>query len=215
MKNIIMIENDIVDLIDRVLPQTQCTRCGYPSCQEYAVAIANRTAEINQCPPGGDAGIVQLARIVNKPIMPLNPANGEVKPRQIAYIDEDACIGCALCIKACPVDAIIGANKMMHTIIADECSGCDLCLPACPVDCIHLTPDLLEWTDDRKWRARKRFDGHHARRENERLEREERLKQQSELLKKVNLNKVQETSTVTNASDLIAQIMARAKQENK
>lgn len=206
-----MIDYDIVDAIDKALPQTQCTRCGYPSCLEYAKAIANRTAEINQCPPGGDEGIATLAKIVNKPILPLNPANGEVKPRQIAFIDEDACIGCTLCIKACPVDAIIGANKMMHTVIADECSGCDLCLPACPVDCIHLLPDPKAWTDERKWHARARFDASFERRDNERKERENRLKEQAELLKKVNANKTQ-SKLNDGKNDFIAQIMARAKQ---
>lgn len=204
-------KKDLVAIIDEVLPQTQCTRCGYPSCNEYAKAVADNTAEINQCPPGGNDGIVKLAQIMNKPVMELNPENGEIKPRKIVYIDEDVCIGCTLCIKACPVDAIIGANKMMHTVIADECSGCDLCIPACPVDCIHLMDDTKDWTDERKWRARGRFDQIQERRNLERLAREERLREQTELLKKVKQNTP--TESKSSANDFIAQIMAKAKSE--
>jgi electron transport complex protein RnfB len=206
--------DELIAKIDNVLPQTQCTRCGYPSCEKYAIAVATGEAEINQCPPGGLHGIALLADIMQKPILELNPANGEIKPRQIAYIDEDACIGCTLCIKACPVDAIIGANKMMHTVIADECSGCDLCLPACPVDCIHLLPDPHEWTVERKLRARNRFDANFVRRENERKERDLRLQQQAELLKRVNGVKAESIDKVVieDKSDFMARIMDKAKQ---
>jgi electron transport complex protein RnfB len=120
------------------LPQTQCTRCGYPDCASYAQAIANDEAEINQCPPGGEEGVARLAAISGKAIQALNPANGSEGPRMMAFIDEDWCIGCTLCIKACPVDAIMGANKLMHTVIEASCTGCELCLPVCPVDCINL-----------------------------------------------------------------------------
>ena len=130
----------LVDRIDALLPQTQCTRCGYPACLDYARAIAVGLADINQCPPGGQAGIDALALLLGRAAKPLNPENGIEKPREIAVIDEDVCIGCTKCIRACPVDAIVGASKMMHTILADECSGCELCIAPCPVDCIAMVP---------------------------------------------------------------------------
>jgi electron transport complex protein RnfB len=130
------------------LPQTQCTRCGYPDCAAYALAITGADAPINQCPPGGAAGIRRLARITGRPELPLNPGNGVESPRSVMYIDEDWCIGCTLCIRACPVDAILGANKLMHTVIEAVCTGCELCIPVCPVDCIlveNLTADATGW----------------------------------------------------------------------
>ena len=126
--------------LDAALPQTQCTRCGYPDCRGYAEAMANGEAAINQCPPGGAEGIARLARISGRPVIPLNPLNGHEGPRQLAVIDEDWCIGCTLCIKACPVDCIVGASKQMHTVIEPWCTGCELCIPVCPVDCIGLVP---------------------------------------------------------------------------
>jgi Na+-translocating ferredoxin:NAD+ oxidoreductase subunit B len=126
--------------IDALLPQTQCTRCGYPACMDYARAIADGAADINQCPPGGDAGIAELARLLGRAPKPLNPANGVEKPREIALIDEETCIGCTKCIQACPVDAILGASKLMHTVIVEECTGCELCIAPCPVDCITMIP---------------------------------------------------------------------------
>ena len=126
--------------IDALLPQTQCTRCGYPACMDYARAIADGEADINQCPPGGAAGIVDLARLLGRAPKPLNPANGIEKPREIAIIDEEICIGCTKCIQACPVDAILGASKVMHTVIVEECTGCELCIAPCPVDCIAMVP---------------------------------------------------------------------------
>jgi electron transport complex protein RnfB len=126
--------------IDALLPQTQCTRCGYPACRDYANAIEADVADINQCPPGGAEGIALLASLLDRARKPLNPANGVEKPREIAVIDEAICIGCTKCILACPVDAIVGAAKVMHTILADECSGCELCIAPCPVDCIAMVP---------------------------------------------------------------------------
>ena len=124
--------------IDALLPQTQCTRCGYDGCSPYAAAIANGEAQINQCPPGGTATIDALAHLLNRPALPLNPANGVESPPLVAWIDEARCIGCARCLAPCPVDAIVGAQKYMHTVLADRCTGCELCLPPCPVDCIEM-----------------------------------------------------------------------------
>lgn len=121
-----------------VLPQTQCTRCGYPDCAAYAEAIAAGDAQINQCPPGGAEGIARLAALTGRPVLPLNPDNGLEAPRQMAVIDEAWCIGCTLCLDACPTDAILGGNKRMHTVIEAYCTGCELCVPVCPVDCIAL-----------------------------------------------------------------------------
>lgn len=131
-------ESSLFDRLNAVLPQTQCTRCGYPDCAAYARAIASGHAAINQCPPGGAEGVERLSRITGLPALALNPANGAEGPRTVAIIDEAWCIGCTLCIKACPTDAIIGSNKMMHTVIEPYCTGCELCVPVCPVDCISL-----------------------------------------------------------------------------
>lgn len=139
--------------IDAILPQTQCTRCGYPACMDYANAIADGEADINQCPPGGATGIDALAELLGRAPLPLNPANGVEKPREVAVIDEEVCIGCTKCIAACPVDAILGAAKMMHTILADECTGCELCIAPCPVDCISMVPAQIP-ADAEKYRAR-------------------------------------------------------------
>ena len=130
--------NSLVDQIERLLPQTQCAQCGYPGCRPYAEAVANGEAEIDQCPPGGSDGIAALAALLDRKVIPLNPEFGIEKPASVAVIREAECIGCTLCIKACPVDAIIGAPKLMHTVIHDHCTGCELCLPPCPVDCIDL-----------------------------------------------------------------------------
>jgi len=120
------------------LPQTQCTRCGYPDCAAYADAIAQGQADINQCPPGGAEGVARLAAISGKPVKALNPQNGVEAPRSVVFVDEAWCIGCTLCIDACPTDAIFGTHKHMHTVIEAYCTGCELCLPVCPVDCIHV-----------------------------------------------------------------------------
>ena len=128
----------LFDRVHAALPQTQCTRCAYADCAAYAQAIASGEAAINQCPPGGAQGIARLARITGLPAQSLNPAHGVEGPRVVAVIDEAWCIGCTLCINACPVDAIMGSNKAMHTIIEQYCTGCELCVPVCPVDCISL-----------------------------------------------------------------------------
>jgi len=128
----------LVQRILEALPQTQCTRCGYPDCAAYAAAIAADEAGINQCPPGGAEGVVRLARITGQAPAPLEPECGAEGPRSVAFIDENWCIGCTLCIAACPTDAIMGSNKRMHTVLEQYCTGCELCLPVCPVDCIQL-----------------------------------------------------------------------------
>ena len=174
------------DQIDALLPQTQCTRCGYPDCRRYAEAIAAGDAEINQCPPGGAEGVARLAQLTGRPALPLNPAHGHEGPRMLAVIDESWCIGCTLCIKACPVDCIVGAAKQMHTVIEPLCTGCELCVPACPVDCISLenvTPGASGW---QAWsqpladEARQRYEFHGMRVERARRENEARLATKAE-----------------------------------
>jgi len=135
------VEGDpLVEKIDAILPQTQCGQCGYPGCKPYAQAIAKGEAEINCCPPGGDEGIRKLADLLGREYKALSAEHGVEKPKSVAYIDENLCIGCTLCIQACPVDAIVGAAKQMHTIVAAQCTGCELCLAPCPVDCIAMVP---------------------------------------------------------------------------
>jgi Na+-translocating ferredoxin:NAD+ oxidoreductase subunit B len=151
--------------IDALLPQTQCTRCGYPACSPYAAAIDRGEADINQCPPGGTATIRALAALLGREFKPLNPANGVESPPSIAWIDEERCIGCARCLAPCPVDAIVGASKFLHTVIMDRCTGCELCLPPCPVDCIEMRPGPLP-AADQPARNRERYEAH-----NERLQR--------------------------------------------
>lgn len=131
---------DLADRIDAALPQTQCRRCGYPDCRGYAEALAAGAADIDRCPPGGAEGVGRLARLTGRPLKPLDPACGTESPLALAWIDEAGCIGCTLCIQACPVDCIVGAPKAMHTVVASQCTGCGLCLPACPVDCIEMRP---------------------------------------------------------------------------
>ena len=159
----------LADRIEDLLPQTQCTKCGYPACRPYAEAVAKGEANYNQCPPGGAEGIARLAELLGKPVIPLNSANGVERPRPLAVIDEQVCIGCTLCMQACPVDAIVGAPKQMHTVIAELCTGCDLCVPPCPVDCIALPPVTGEatgwdaWSQPQADAARARHDRREAR----------------------------------------------------
>ena len=136
----------IADQIDDLLPQTQCTQCGFSGCRPYAEAIASGDAQIDQCPPGGAQGIARLAALLGRAVIPLNPAHGVEKPLAAALIDEQWCIGCTLCIQACPVDAIVGAAKRMHTVLLEQCTGCELCVAPCPVDCIEMIPrsELVE-----------------------------------------------------------------------
>lgn len=175
----------IVDRIDALLPQTQCTRCGYPDCRAYAAAIALEGEAINRCPPGGAEGIALLSRATGRPAMPLDPAQGAEGPLRLALIDEAWCIGCKLCLKACPVDAIVGGNKTMHTVIEAECTGCELCIPVCPVDCISLVVHDADRTGWAAWgmpradRARERYHAHRKRLQHEAAEAEDRLARQA------------------------------------
>jgi electron transport complex protein RnfB len=171
----------LADRIEDLLPQTQCTKCGYPACRPYAEAIAAGSASYNQCPPGGAEGVARIAELLGKPVIPINPVHGLERERPVAVIDESACIGCTLCIQACPVDAIVGAAKQMHTIIASLCTGCDLCVPPCPVDCIDMqaaTPGRTGWA---AWSqadadaARARHDARTSRLQREKQENDARL----------------------------------------
>lgn len=159
----------LIQAIDAALPQTQCTRCGYPDCHSYAVAVAQDQAGINQCPPGGQAGIERLAAITGQTVSPLNAEHGTEGPMTVALIDENWCIGCTLCIKVCPTDAIVGSNKRMHTVLPQYCTGCDLCLPVCPVDCISMHNVSGEqtgwagWSPQQAAQARQRYDARQTR----------------------------------------------------
>jgi len=171
----------LVDALDAVLPQTQCTRCGYPDCHHYAQAIADGQADINRCPPGGAEGVRRLAAISGLAVKGLDPAHGVEGPRALAVIDEDWCIGCTLCIKACPVDCIVGASKRMHTVIDAQCTGCELCVPVCPVDCIAMVPvtgtqtGWAAWNPAQAAEARDRYAFHQFRTRRAARENDERL----------------------------------------
>ncbi|WP_151446025.1 electron transport complex subunit RsxB [Lacisediminimonas profundi] len=171
----------LADQIEDLLPQTQCTKCGYAGCRPYAEAVAAGEAGYNQCPPGGAEGVRRLASLLGKPVIPLNPVNGIERPRPVAVIDEDLCIGCTLCIQACPVDAIVGAAKQMHTVIPELCTGCDLCVPPCPVDCIAMvdvTPGRsgwAAWSQEQADAARERYQFRSFRLQREAQENDARL----------------------------------------
>lgn len=197
----------LADRIDALLPQTQCEQCGYHGCRPYAEAIARGDANINQCPPGGAAGIARLAALLDTPILPLDPEHGIEKPRTLARIVEADCIGCTKCIKACPVDAIVGASKVMHTVMSDDCTGCELCVPACPVDCIVLEPMPLAQVNDPAHAdmARAHFNRRETRLAREHAEREAEL-----AAHKAKVAVTTETNPV-----LAALARARAKQQGK
>ena len=170
----------LADRLDALLPQTQCTRCGYAGCRPYAEALAAGTAGIDQCPPGGAATAASLAKLLGQQPKPVSPAFGVERPARVALIDETLCIGCAKCLPACPVDAIVGARKQLHTVIVSECSGCELCLPPCPVDCITLidtsaAPLPLTTIRARAVQYRDRYQAHRARGAAREAQRAERL----------------------------------------
>jgi len=170
-----------------VLPQTQCTRCGYPDCAGYAQALHEGKADINQCPPGGAEGVRRLADLTGRAAKPLNPDNGIEAPRTVVFVDEAWCIGCTLCIKACPVDAIVGANKLMHTVIEPYCTGCELCLPVCPVDCIEIenasgaATGWAAWSPALAGQARQRYEFHVLKQQRDALDNAQRLQAKAEL----------------------------------
>lgn len=174
-------QKSLADRIEDLLPQTQCGKCGYPACRPYAEAIANGDADINQCPPGGVQGVARLAELLGKPVIPINPVNGIERVRPVAVIDESLCIGCTLCIQACPVDAIAGAARQMHTVLPELCTGCDLCVAPCPVDCIAMvdvTPGKTgwnAWSQQQADAARMRHDFHILRQQRDKEENDARL----------------------------------------
>ena len=182
----------LIDQINALLPQTQCGQCSFQGCRPYAEAIASRAADINQCPPGGDEGIRDLADLLGMSAKPLNTKFGVHKPPSVAFIIEEDCIGCIKCIAACPVDAIVGAAKFMHTVIAAECTGCELCIAPCPVDCIIMQPTPPNNTEElraqKSAQAKRRYDARCLRKENQEAEKAERAKK-----KKLALLKMQST----------------------
>jgi len=165
----VTVKHALVEQINQLLPQTQCTQCGFSGCRPYAEALAAGKAAINQCPPGGRAGIERLAQLLGQPVLPLNPKHGVEKPRRVAHITSELCIGCTLCLQACPVDAIVGAPKYLHVVLAEECTGCELCVAPCPVDCIdmnELMPDgspVAPWTSNDARSARQRHENRERR----------------------------------------------------
>jgi electron transport complex protein RnfB len=205
--------------IHQALPQTQCQRCGYEDCLGYAEAIANREAAINQCPPGGEEGIRRLAAITGQAVLPLNPDHGYEGPLTVAYIDENWCIGCTLCIKVCPTDAILGTNKHMHTVIESECVGCELCIPACPVDCIELEPvdtkttGWAAWSQSQADHALKRYEARQLRLKAEAIEHDQRLaaKAQSKLDDLAQASQHTDPTVLDQKRSIIEAALARAK----
>lgn len=203
-------DKSLADQLEDLLPQTQCTKCGYPACRPYAEAMADGSASYNQCPPGGIEGVARLAKVLGKKVIPINPVNGVERPRPVAFIDEALCIGCTLCIQACPVDAIVGAAKQMHTIVTDLCTGCDLCVAPCPVDCIamiEITPGKTgwdAWSQAQADTARERHDFRSARLQREKEENEARLAAKAAA-------KLQEVQSETPISDAEKAEQARKK----
>ena len=205
--------------IDALLPQTQCTRCSYPDCRSYAEAIANGQAAINQCPPGGQEGVRRLARLTGQPEQPIDPRFGQEGPVTVAVIDENWCIGCTLCIKACPTDAIIGTHKRMHTVLDAYCTGCDLCLPVCPVDCIGMKPvsgsqtGWAAWSAEQAEQARQRHDFRRERLAREETERQERnlAKAESKLADLPKHSKLSDPALLDRKKALIEAALAKAR----
>ena len=208
------------DLLN-ALPQTQCTRCGYPDCAGYARALVQGEARINQCPPGGQTGIERLAALTGQPSLPLNPEHGHETPRTVVWIDENWCIGCTLCIEACPTDAIVGTHKRMHTVIEPYCTGCELCLPVCPVDCIEVENASAEATGWNAWSAeqadlaRSRYALRQARLARSKAEHQERQEAKArnklEHLTELTHTHPQDTAAIERKRAIIEAALARAK----
>jgi Na+-translocating ferredoxin:NAD+ oxidoreductase subunit B len=213
----------LAERLDAALPQTQCTRCGYPDCKSYARAMAAGEADINRCPPGGAEGIVRLADITGRAVKPLDPEHGVEGPRALALIDEAWCIGCTLCIKACPVDSILGASKVMHTIIDQWCTGCELCVPVCPVDCISMVPVSGAQTGWQAWSAgqadnsRQRYATHQIRIPRDERENDERLaaKAQSKLADLAGSSTITDPDTLAAKRAVIDAALQRAQQRHR
>lgn len=213
-------QKGLADQIDAALPQTQCTRCGEPDCRRYAEAIARGDAPINRCPPGGDEGVARLAAITGQALLALDPVHGLPAERGVAVIDEAWCIGCTLCIKACPVDAIIGSPKHMHLVLEADCTGCELCIPVCPVDCIELpsvTPGRSgwsAWSEQEAQRARERYLQRAERLQREELELQQRLaaKAKGKLL---GLDELPESDEKARKRAVIEAALARARAKAK
>lgn len=172
----------MIEALNNLLPQTQCGQCSFKGCRPYAQAMLSGEADINQCPPGGDEGIAKIAAFLNLSEKPLNTQFGEPKPKSVAVIDEASCIGCVKCIAVCPVDAILGSSKMLHTVIASECTGCELCIAPCPVDCISMVVLKNPQLAPSNLYAKKRYENRLARKEKEAFEKTEKLRLQKERL---------------------------------
>ena len=214
---------ELSDRLDAALPQTQCTRCGYPDCRSYARAMAAGSAAINRCPPGGAEGVMRLAAIIGLPPLPLDTERGAEGPRALAVIDEAWCIGCTLCIKACPVDCIVGAPKLMHTVIDALCTGCELCLPVCPVDCISL-PEVTPgrsgwqaWSQQQADEARRRYGLHRVRVAHDKSENDERLaaRAQAKLADLSSHSQITDAATLAAKRAVIEAALLRARQRRQ